>query len=62
MSKLVLVDGAKGHTGSFLIREILESKPNWKIIASDLPLEKRTDLENSKTILSGEEYQKPLEY
>src|SRR5665648_229144 len=52
MSKLVLVDGAKGHTGTFLIKEILESKPNWKIIASDLPLEKRSDLMTKETVFS----------
>ena len=52
MSKLILVDGAKGHTETFLIKEILESKPNWKIIASDLPLEKRSDLMTKETVFS----------
>lgn len=53
MSKLVLVDGAKGHTGTFLIREILKSKPDWKIIATDLPLVKRNQLMTKETIFSN---------
>ncbi|UCD01096.1 MAG: NAD(P)-dependent oxidoreductase [Promethearchaeota archaeon] len=53
MSKLVLVDGAKGHTGTFLIKEILRSKPDWTIIATDLPLEKRNQLMTKETIFSG---------
>ena len=40
MSKLILVDGAKGHTGTFLIKEILETKLDWKIVATDLPPKK----------------------
>ncbi|MFX0037678.1 MAG: NAD-dependent epimerase/dehydratase family protein, partial [Candidatus Hermodarchaeota archaeon] len=52
MSKLVLVNGAKGHTGTFLIREILKSKPDWKIIATDLSLEKRDELMTKETIFS----------
>jgi nucleoside-diphosphate-sugar epimerase len=52
MSKLVLVDGAKGHTGSFLIKEILESKPNWRIIATDLPSEKREFIMSKETVFS----------
>jgi len=52
MSKLVLVDGAKGHTGTFLIKEILETKPDWKIIATDLPTEKRNELMTKETIFS----------
>ncbi len=54
MSKLVLVDGAKGHTGSFLIKEILESKPNWQIIATDLPIDSRKKLMKKETIFSSE--------
>ncbi len=52
MSKLVLVDGAKGHTGTFLIKELLETKPDWKIIATDLPKEKRNELMTKETIFS----------
>ncbi|MHA1988456.1 MAG: NAD-dependent epimerase/dehydratase family protein [Promethearchaeota archaeon] len=53
MSKLILVDGAKGHTGTFLIKEILETKPEWEIIATDLPTEKRNELMTKETIFSA---------
>ncbi|MFX1418673.1 MAG: NAD-dependent epimerase/dehydratase family protein [Promethearchaeota archaeon] len=53
MSKLVLVDGAKGHTGTFLIKEILETKPEWNIVATDLPLDKRDELMAKETIFSS---------
>ncbi|MFW9998755.1 MAG: NAD-dependent epimerase/dehydratase family protein [Candidatus Hodarchaeota archaeon] len=53
MSKLVLVDGAKGHTGTFLIKEILETKPDWNIIATDLPPDKRNELMAKETIFSS---------
>ena len=53
MSKIVLVDGAKGHTGTFLIKEILETKPDWKIIATDLPTEKRIELMTKERIFSS---------
>ena len=46
MSKLVLVDGAKGHTGTYLIKEILETKPEWNIVATDLPLNRRDEFDN----------------
>jgi len=52
MNKLVLVDGAKGHTGTFLIKEILETKPDWEIIATDLTTEKRNELMTKETIFS----------
>ncbi|MFX1489782.1 MAG: NAD-dependent epimerase/dehydratase family protein [Promethearchaeota archaeon] len=53
MSKLVLVDGAKGHTGTFLIKEILTSKPDWNIIATDLSTEKRNELMTKETIFTN---------
>ncbi|MFX1358163.1 MAG: NAD-dependent epimerase/dehydratase family protein [Promethearchaeota archaeon] len=53
MDKLVLVDGAKGHTGTFLIKEILRSKPNWKIIATDLPVEQRSEIMTKETVFSS---------
>jgi len=53
MSKLVLVDGAKGHTGTFLIKEILETKLDWNIIATDLPIDKRDELMVKETIFSS---------
>jgi dihydroflavonol-4-reductase len=52
MNKLVLVDGAKGHTGTFLIKEILKTKPDWKIVASDLPTEQRTLVMTKETVFS----------
>ncbi|MHA1988121.1 MAG: NAD-dependent epimerase/dehydratase family protein [Promethearchaeota archaeon] len=53
MSKLILVDGAKGHSGTCLIKEILETRPDWKIIATDLPTEKRNELMTKETIFSS---------
>ncbi|NVM35492.1 MAG: NAD(P)-dependent oxidoreductase [Candidatus Lokiarchaeota archaeon] len=53
MSKLVLVDGAKGHTGTFLIKEILETKPDWNIVTTDLPSNKRNELMAKETIFSS---------
>ena len=53
MNKLVLIDGAKGHTGTFLIEEILKTKPNWRIIATDLPSEKRDEIMTKETVFSG---------
>lgn len=53
MDKLVLVDGAKGHTGTFLIKELLSSKPTWKIIATDLPIEKRAEIMTKETVFSS---------
>ena len=52
MNKLVLVDGAKGHTGTFLVKEILESKPTWKIIATDLPDDKRPEVMTKEMVFS----------
>ncbi|MFW9895659.1 MAG: NAD-dependent epimerase/dehydratase family protein, partial [Candidatus Thorarchaeota archaeon] len=52
MSKTVLVDGAKGHTGTFLIKEMLNARPNWMIIATDLPIEKRNELMTKETVFS----------
>ncbi|KKK89980.1 hypothetical protein LCGC14_2727650, partial [marine sediment metagenome] len=53
MNKLILVDGAKGHTGTFLIKEILETKPDWNIVATDLPFDKRNELMAKETIFSN---------
>ena len=53
MNKLVLVDGAKGHTGTHLIKEILKAKPDWRIVASDLPTEKRNLVMTKETVFSG---------
>jgi dihydroflavonol-4-reductase len=53
MSKLVLVDGAEGHTGLFLIKEILKSRPLWKVIATDLPLAERNKLMTKEKLFSS---------
>ncbi|MFW9971645.1 MAG: NAD-dependent epimerase/dehydratase family protein [Candidatus Odinarchaeota archaeon] len=53
MNKTVLVDGAKGHTGTFLIKEILEMKPDWNIVATDLPSYKRDIIMAKETIFSA---------
>ncbi len=39
--KLFLVDGSMGHTGSFLVRELLNTYEKCKVIATDLPSEIR---------------------
>ena len=39
--KLYLVDGAKGHSGTFMIKTLLENENDCKIIATDLPTETR---------------------
>lgn len=52
MNKLVLIDGAKGHTGTFLVKEILTSRQNWKIVATDLPGDKRNELMTKEAIFS----------
>lgn len=38
--KYALVDGAFGHTGSFLVKELVEN--GWKVVATDLEKEERT--------------------
>lgn len=53
MGKLVLIDGAKGHTGTFLVKEVLESRPEWEIIATDLPTEERTSLMTKEKVFSS---------
>ena len=52
MGKLVLVDGAKGHTGTFLVKEILESRPNWRIVATDLPVDSRAEIMTKEVVFS----------
>jgi len=44
MNKLFLVDGAKGHTGTFLVKALLEDDSSCKIIATDLPPDSRKQL------------------
>ncbi|MGV9172519.1 MAG: NAD-dependent epimerase/dehydratase family protein [Promethearchaeia archaeon] len=51
-SKFFLVDGAKGHTGTFLLKALLDHYPTCKIIATDLPLESRKELMSKEKIFS----------
>ncbi|MFX1360415.1 MAG: NAD-dependent epimerase/dehydratase family protein, partial [Promethearchaeota archaeon] len=53
MVKLVLVDGAKGHTGTYLVKEILNSRPDWKIVATDLPINKRKEVMTKERVFSS---------
>jgi nucleoside-diphosphate-sugar epimerase len=54
--KLALVDGALGHTGSFLVKFLLEE--GWEVIATDLKKEDRDILMTKEKIFSSElEYQ-----
>jgi len=53
MDKIVLIDGAKGHTGTFLIKEIIETRPDWKIVATDLPIDSRTELMTKETLFGS---------
>ncbi|MHA1149396.1 MAG: NAD-dependent epimerase/dehydratase family protein [Promethearchaeota archaeon] len=51
--KVCLVDGALGHTGSFLVKFLLESE-QWHIVATDLAPEDRKKLMTKETIFSKE--------
>ncbi|MHA1292815.1 MAG: NAD-dependent epimerase/dehydratase family protein [Promethearchaeota archaeon] len=50
--KLFLVDGAKGHTGTFLVSALLKKYQNCKIIATDLPIDSRKELMTKETVFS----------
>jgi len=50
--KLYLVDGAKGHTGTFLVKALLEDDKNCRIIATDLPPDTRKELMTKETLFS----------
>ena len=49
--KLCLVDGALGHTGSFLVKFLLDSG-EWDIVATDLQSEDRAKLMTKETVFS----------
>ena len=49
--KYALVDGALGHTGSYLVKFLLESG-EWRVVATDLALEEREKLMTKETIFS----------
>ena len=51
---LFLVDGAKGHTGTFLIEALLKKYPHCKIIATDLPSEDRDLLMTKEKVFNNE--------
>lgn len=51
-SKTFLVDGAKGHTGTYLLKALLNHYPHCNIVATDLPLERRGELMTKETIFS----------
>ena len=53
-TKLYLVDGAKGHTGTFLVKELLKQDKNCKIVATDLPTDTRKELMTKETLFSKE--------
>ena len=49
--KYALVDGALGHTGSFLVKFLLESG-DWHVVATDLAPEEREKLMTKETVFS----------
>lgn len=50
--KLYLVDGAKGHTGTFLVKLLLQDDKTCKIVATDLPVDDRKELMTKETLFS----------
>jgi len=54
--RLILVDGCRGHTGSFLIRELLNLYPNVKIVATDLPPKTREKVMTRDNVGSSQEF------
>ncbi|MHA1335461.1 MAG: NAD-dependent epimerase/dehydratase family protein, partial [Promethearchaeota archaeon] len=50
--KIFLVDGAKGHTGTYLVKALLEHYPDCKIVATDLPTDTRKELMTKETLFS----------
>lgn len=50
----ILVDGAKGHTGTYLVKTLLEKYPNCKILATDLPTGTREEVMTKETLFSEE--------
>lgn len=52
--KWALVDGAKGHTGSFLVKHLLAK--GYKVVATDLPPRERKDLMTKETVFKQFEY------
>jgi len=52
LNKLFLVDGAKGHTGTFLVKNLLEKYNDCKIIATDLPTGERKKIMTKEKVFS----------
>jgi len=51
LSKLALVDGALGHTGSFLVKFLLEG--GWQVVATDLKTEDREKIMTKEKVFSN---------
>jgi len=59
--KLFLVDGAKGHSGTFLLKQLLAKYNDCKIVATDLPVDTRKEIMTKETVFSKElSYMKEL--
>lgn len=52
ISEFYLVDGAKGHTGTFLIKALLENDKKCNIVATDLPTDSRKELMTKEMLFS----------
>lgn len=53
--KYALVDGAFGHTGSFLVKELIDH--GWKVIATDLPRKERSKIMTKERLFKiGDEF------
>jgi nucleoside-diphosphate-sugar epimerase len=50
--KLALVDGALGHTGSFLVRALI--KNGWNVVATDLKKEDRETITTKEKVFSSD--------
>lgn len=50
--KLYFVDGAKGHSGTYMIKELLEKEKNCKIVATDLPDDTRKEIMTKETVFT----------
>ncbi len=51
--KIFLVDGAKGHSGVFMVQALLKEYPNCKIVATDLPSDIRKEIMTKETVFSS---------
>jgi nucleoside-diphosphate-sugar epimerase len=51
--KLFLVDGAKGHSGTFMVEALLNEYSDCKIIATDLPTDTRKEVMTKETVFTS---------